>query len=104
MVGDQTDKEFMQKVAEKGPFDIIVDDADHNPKTQWATYEQLWPAVGTHGFYLIEDCHGSFPVKKGKRSVPMSLAERIPELYDGWGVESIQFYYNLCVIQRGLML
>lgn len=37
------------------PFDIIIDDGDHNPWAQLLTYYSLFPLLRSGGMYVIED-------------------------------------------------
>ncbi len=47
---------------EHGPFDMIVDDAVHDPDIQLSCLESLWPYLADGGFYGIEDlCPYKFP-------------------------------------------
>ncbi len=101
MVGDSRDKEFMKTVVAKGPFDVIIDDGDHTPEAQMATYESLWPSVKNHGWYIIEDCSYSYR-KNASSSVPEYFAKMVPDLYNRHNLLSLQFWYNLCAIQKGL--
>lgn len=39
------------------PFDIIIDDGDHNPDSQQATLKNLWQMVRPGGLYIVEDVH-----------------------------------------------
>lgn len=60
-IGDQTDREFLQRVAEKhGPFDIIIDDGGHEMHQQIVTAETLFPLLADGGVFLVEDCHTSY--------------------------------------------
>lgn len=36
-------------------FDLIIDDGDHNPDVQWATFQNLFPLLKGGGLYVIED-------------------------------------------------
>lgn len=61
VLGDQSDPEFLQKVAEEhGPFDIVIDDGGHTMQQQIISIETLFPAVAEGGVYLVEDCHTSY--------------------------------------------
>jgi hypothetical protein len=56
LVGDQADAYDLGRVATEGPFDIIIDDGDHNPDHQEFTFRHLFPeALKDGGFYVIED-------------------------------------------------
>ncbi len=43
------------KLQEFGPFDIIIDDGDHNPWAQILTFGTAWPLLKKGGLYVIED-------------------------------------------------
>jgi hypothetical protein len=47
-------------LAQLGPFDIVIDDGSHVCAHQSITFRHLWPE--TRGVYLIEDCHGGYPL------------------------------------------
>ena len=54
-LGDQTDLSFLQTLSGHGPFDVIIDDASHDPDVTNLTFKHLWPHVKQEGFYIIED-------------------------------------------------
>lgn len=54
-------------IAELGPFDIVIDDGSHILGNQTIAFRNLWPR--TLGVYLIEDCHGMFPVLPHEGSI-----------------------------------
>jgi hypothetical protein len=101
-VGNEQDRDFMNQVAAKGPFDIIVDDCGHHPQLQADAFEYLWPAVRRHGYYVIEDCHHSFNSEYKGPNFVTSIVQRVTELYTDYSLESAQFWYNLCVLQKGI--
>ncbi len=102
MVGDEEDDKFMKGVAANGPYDIIIDDCSHKPGIQWKVFEQMWPYVNSHGYYIVEDCHHSYHHKHKGKQLPTAFAEFVPELYTNHRFEALHFYYNLCVIKKGL--
>jgi hypothetical protein len=53
---DQCDR----RIADFGPFDIVIDDGSHIKSHQQQTFDLLWPR--TQGVYLIEDCHDGYPM------------------------------------------
>ena len=55
-VGEQQDSAFLATVIEEtGPLDIVIDDGSHYADDQIASFECLWPAVHSGGWYCIED-------------------------------------------------
>lgn len=60
-VGDQSDRDFLSKLADRdGPFDIVIDDGSHHPAHQLLTLQELWPVVNVNGVYLVEDLHTNY--------------------------------------------
>lgn len=104
-IGKQQDKVFIEnQVAKSGPFDIIIDDAGHNPDNQMISFELLWPHVKAFGWYVIEDCYISYLKRNaGRACVPAKLATWIDKIYLDHSVLSIQFYYNIVIIQKGIV-
>lgn len=47
-----TTRELIEK---HGPFDIIIDDGDHNPWSQILTWHNAFPLLRKGGIYVIED-------------------------------------------------
>ena len=61
LIGDQSDKKFLNKVIDNyGPFDIVIDDGSHLCKHQIISFEILWPYLKNNGIYLVEDTHSSY--------------------------------------------
>jgi hypothetical protein len=59
--GSQDDPVFLKKVcAERGPFDVIIDDGSHIPKHVVASFNILFPSLIDGGIYLIEDMQTAF--------------------------------------------
>lgn len=60
-IGDQTDADFLRRVAaQHGPFDIIIDDGGHEMQQQIITTETLFPLLADGGVFLVEDTHTSY--------------------------------------------
>lgn len=58
VIGDQKDKETLKKVAELGPFDIIIDDGGHHTNEHDASFFYLFiEALKPDGMYFVEDLH-----------------------------------------------
>jgi hypothetical protein len=59
--GSQDDPIFLRDVcAERGPFDIIIDDGSHVPKQVAASFNILFPSLIDGGIYVIEDMQTAF--------------------------------------------
>jgi len=105
--GKQQDIDFLEKtVVPNGPFDIVIDDCGHNPTNQWITFKALFPHVKPFGFYVMEDCYTSFKnvndTNASVPNVPMELTRFVRDIYEGYTIASVQFYYNICVVQKGI--
>ncbi len=60
VIGDQSDPEFLNQIAEQhGPFDIVLDDGGHMAIQQISTFVHLYPTMKERGVYLCEDTHTS---------------------------------------------
>lgn len=55
LIGNQTDPAIWAALVDSEPygFDLIVDDASHNPQDYIATFNAMWPH--TRRWYVIED-------------------------------------------------
>ncbi len=61
LIGDQSDKTFLNKLIEDyAPFDIVIDDGSHKCNHQIISFETLWPYLKNNGIYLVEDTHSSY--------------------------------------------
>jgi len=103
-IGKQQDVKFLKReVIPSGPYDIIIDDAGHTPEHQMATWAQLWNSVKPFGWYVVEDCYVSYKdLDSGRPVVPREMTELVDSIYEDQKIASVQFYYNLCLIQRGM--
>ena len=60
LIGDQTDTDFLARVAaERGPFDVVIDDGGHSMRQQITAIEHLFASVREGGIYIVEDTHTS---------------------------------------------
>jgi hypothetical protein len=59
-IGDQSDYTFLHQVLSeiRDPLDIVIDDGSHRPDHQLKTFDFLFPALSSHGIYVIEDTGG----------------------------------------------
>lgn len=64
--GSQVDPDFLATViAERGPFDIIVDDGSHRNEHIVESYQILFPTLNPGGVYIAEDVQTSFHPRFG---------------------------------------
>jgi len=101
-VGMQEDVNFLNKVSRHGKFSIILDDCGHQPEQQVTLFNRMWPSLAPHGYYIIEDCFRSYLPKNKGKNVPEEMTKFVKNIYTDFKVLSVQFYYNLCVIQKGI--
>jgi hypothetical protein len=52
---DSTDPEQVKHAFADKRFDYIIDDGDHSPRAQLATFDCFWPYLKEGGTYFIED-------------------------------------------------
>ena len=66
VTGNQGSLEDLDRVAEAyGPFDVIVDDAGHQPSLQIFCYKHMCKQVKPGGFYILEDLIGNHGIPFG---------------------------------------
>jgi tetratricopeptide (TPR) repeat protein len=59
--GSQEDPAFLRQVcAERGPFDIVIDDGSHVPKHVVVSFQVLFPSLADGAIYVIEDVQTAF--------------------------------------------
>lgn len=59
--GSQNDSTFLEQViAERGPFDIIIDDGSHMSDHIVKSFQVLATAVVPDGLYIVEDVHACY--------------------------------------------
>ena len=64
--GSQVDPDFLKAlVAERGPFDLIVDDGSHRNEHVVETFALLFPTLKPGGIYVVEDVQTSFMPRFG---------------------------------------
>jgi hypothetical protein len=60
-IGSQSDKHFLNQIAQQLPdLDIIIDDGGHTMEQQIVSFENLYLKVKEGGIYLVEDTHTSY--------------------------------------------
>lgn len=64
--GSQVDPDFLARVvAERGPFDLIVDDGSHRNEHVVESWKILWPTLAPGGVYVAEDVQTAFMPRFG---------------------------------------
>jgi hypothetical protein len=110
-IGDQADPKLLRRLGQgDGPFDLIVDDGGHYAEQQITSLEVLWPYLKPGGLYAVEDIHTSYIPgwQRGGRTTVGFLQNLVDDLHELMherpsligGVESISFYFELCLIRR----
>ena len=60
-IGDQSDKNFLQKIInEFGAPDIVLDDGSHIMSHIQSSFATLYPMLGRTGAYVVEDLHTAY--------------------------------------------
>ncbi len=56
-IGDQMDEQFLLEIVREigGDLDIVIDDGLHTPYSMLRSFSYLYPALHSHGLYVIED-------------------------------------------------
>lgn len=85
--GNQADRGLLGDLIEsRGPFDLVIDDASHEPTPTRAAFDVLWPAVMPVGVYVIEDWalelrgDGSYPESVGMAALVFGLVRESQRL------------------------
>ena len=84
LIGDQSDRKFLQSVRARYPrIDILLDDGGHSMNQQIVSFEELYDAVAEDGVYMIEDTHTSYWHEYGGGlNSPKSFLEYTKRLLD----------------------
>jgi len=117
-IGDQANKNFLNKIKEKSPkFDIIVDDGGHKMNQQIISFEELYEHLNYGGVYLCEDTHTSYMKKYnngGVKTFIQHMCKKVDQLH-AWfsedptkfkvnkytkNIECITFYNSVVIIEK----
>ena len=90
IIGDQSDKLFLQDAAKQiGTADIIIDDGGHTAVQTINTFEELFPVVKNLGVYLVEDLQTSLWPQYNDRvdgTTFLDIAKGIAEKLTWWHI------------------
>lgn len=76
--GSQIDMEVLGRVtAERGPFDIIIDDGSHDPGHMVESFSFLYPRMRPDGIYAIEDTQTCFHNGRNGQGTIFTLAAQV---------------------------
>ena len=107
--GSQVDAPFLAgPVAERGPFDIILDDGSHQNEHVIKTFELMFDGLAPGGIYIIEDVQTAFMPRYGGSlalKAPNSVgyfADRLVDLAAGRAGEiaAIERFHNIIVLHK----
>ncbi len=119
-IGDQTDPVFLSQFAREyfGKIDIIVDDGLHTPEAVKVSFEQLYPALSTHGIYSVEDLgiHQYIPALVAAITAainywPANMNHKLWQILDDLGPDAdwfarntigVEFYRYILFVKRGV--
>jgi hypothetical protein len=120
--GSQDDPAFLEQVcAERGPFDIVIDDGSHIPAQVVASVEVLFPSLADGGLYVIEDVQTAFWPSFGGSNEPggdiLTLARNVIECLNhaeiavtdparsfpsyARHIKAFRAFHNLLIIEKG---
>lgn len=75
LIGDLSEKQFLDTLCDAPKWDIIIDDASHQWQHQVSSFNALFPRVAEGGIYVIEDLHTSFGKMREKFGRPYMLQQ-----------------------------
>jgi len=120
--GSQEDLPFLERVcAERGPFDIVIDDGSHIPKHVVISFNAIFPYVVDGGIYVIEDVqtafwpdfggsilHGGDTLKLGRTVIECLNHAEIASVDQSHSfpfyakeIRAFRAFHNLLVIEKG---
>lgn len=103
--GSQVDADFLAAVvAERGPFDLIVDDGSHRNEHVVETYRILFPTLKPGGIYVVEDVQTSFMPRFGG-SLDLAAPNSVGFFRDliaapPEGVAAMERFHNMVAIHK----
>ncbi|HEX5614801.1 MAG TPA: class I SAM-dependent methyltransferase [Acidimicrobiia bacterium] len=65
IVGDQSDPVVLERLADLGPFDVVIDDGSHRGADIITTFRALFPSVRPGGWYVVEDMQTAYDERYG---------------------------------------
>lgn len=89
IIGDQADKEFLDKFLKEVPkFDVVIDDGGHTATQQINSFEAIYPQMAQDGIYIVEDTHTSYMTEYQDLGPEVTFIEYtkklIDQMHDWW--------------------
>lgn len=97
-IGGQDSKVLAAGVEKYGPFDLIVDDASHQPDHTLRTFELYFPMCSK--CYVIEDLNMNYRGGKCTGSLMQRIHKLIDEMNISCDVKGIHLYHNIVFIEK----
>jgi hypothetical protein len=117
--GSQDDREFLTAMINVvGQPTIFIDDGSHHCDLTLKTFEIVFPALKSKGWYVLEDIEGSFwntwskgtqdyndfyfpsPVNLGRKLINEVNKKHIIGFESQYPIESLHFYNNIIFIKK----
>lgn len=98
--GNQADPLALAGLVRRGPYQIIIDDASHDPDKTLVSFEALWPAVSPGGWYVIEDLNSNYRGRTPSGATLAKVKELVDDVNISLDVEEIHFHHNIVFIKR----
>lgn len=100
-------------ITDRGPFDVIIDDASHQSALTISSFRLLWPHLAAGGMYVIEDLHTCWnpDYNIGADVTAMQFCAQLADELnraefstEDWlnidDLESVEFVPNMCIIRK----
>lgn len=102
-IGNQKNRSFLKEVFNKiGSVDILIDDGEHEPNGQIATFEESIPYIKEGGLYVCEDLHNAYHPDYINNSFMDYLKNKIDFINIKSGDYSIHFYTGIVIIKKDM--
>lgn len=108
LIGDQSDKVFLEQVKAQIPsIDILLDDGGHTMDQQINTFEVLFDHIKDGGIFLCEDLHTSYWWQYGgglrKRGTFIEYSKRLIDDMHAWysksgGFQITKYTQSICAM------
>lgn len=98
--GDQANQEDLAGLVSRGKYEVIIDDASHDPDKTLISFEALWPALTDGGWYVIEDLNTNYRGESARGSAIQRVKELVDDVNISLDVEEVHFHHNIAFIKK----